>query len=187
MHIVQVSLKSVLGSPYSQSKKHDAPELEKEGKDAYAARTWASHLHLNEAGNIVLPAMSIKNGLSTTARRLGMKIPGKRNSTFTKHFDGGLMVFGDIDLGIAPADAECEKLFLPSDGVRGSGKRVWKYYPRINAWACTFDIHVLDDTITEKVLIEHLEEFGKYVGVGRFRPQNGGFYGRFEVTKVVWR
>jgi hypothetical protein len=31
-----------------------------------------------------------------------------------------------------------------------------------------------------------LEEAGKFIGLGRFRPQNGGFYGRFAVAKVVW-
>lgn len=185
MHTATVSLKSM--SYYSQSKAHGAPKLDKESADAYAARTWAEQLHTNDAGEIVIPAMSIKNGLSTVARRLGIKIPGKRNATYTKHFEGGVMVFADISTGLKKADIEFEKRHQPSDGVRGGGKRVWKYHPLIRNWEATFQITVLDDTITERVLREHLEEFGKFVGIGRFRPEKNGHYGRFEVVKMTWQ
>jgi hypothetical protein len=44
----------------------------------------------------------------------------------------------------------------------------------------------LDETITEEVFKLHLEESGKFIGIGRFRPQNNGFYGRFKVNEIVW-
>ena len=46
--------------------------------------------------------------------------------------------------------------------------------------------YILDDTITEDVFKEHLEEAGKFIGIGRFRPRNNGFYGRFAVDKIEW-
>ena len=40
------------------------------------------------------------------------------------------------------------------------------------------------ETITLSVFRKHLEEAGKFIGIGRFRPRNNGFYGRFEVKEI---
>jgi hypothetical protein len=48
-------------------------------------------------------------------------------------------------------------------------------------------VYILDDTITKKVFEIHIKEAGKFKGVGRFRPSNNGFYGRFEVIKIEWK
>ena len=45
---------------------------------------------------------------------------------------------------------------------------------------------VLDETITEDVFLNHLTQAGQFIGIGRFRPRNNGFYGRFAVDKVEW-
>jgi hypothetical protein len=34
------------------------------------------------------------------------------------------------------------------------------------------------------VFEHHLHEAGKFIGIGRFRPRNNGFYGRFDVLGV---
>jgi hypothetical protein len=44
----------------------------------------------------------------------------------------------------------------------------------------------LDETVTPPVFEEHLREAGSFVGVGRFRPRQGGYYGRFVVERVTW-
>jgi hypothetical protein len=31
-----------------------------------------------------------------------------------------------------------------------------------------------------------LKEAGNLIGVGRFRPQNGGYFGRFTVKSIKW-
>ena len=79
-----------------------------------------------------------------------------------------------------------ETYFVPADGRRGSGKRVTKHFPVIQKWAGDVMFYVLDETITEDVFREHLEEAGRFIGIGRFRPRNNGFYGRFTVKSVKW-
>ena len=32
-----------------------------------------------------------------------------------------------------------------------------------------------------------LREAGKFIGIGRFRPRNNGYYGRFDVESVDWK
>lgn len=185
MKTARVLMKSK--SPYSQSRPHNAPKLEKEGADDYRERTWRNHAHFGPNGNIIIPPMSFKNALSEAAKFISMQIPGKNKQTYTKHFEAGVMVSPEpIELPITKETLEGETLFLPSDGRRGGGKRVWKTYPVIYQWEGIQDFFILDETITKDVFLYHIEQAGKFIGIGRFRPRNNGFYGRFEVVELEW-
>lgn len=187
MKKVIATLKSA--SPYSQSKnynKENVPPLEKEGHDAYERRTWRERCHYAKDGEIYIPPMAFKNCLSEAAKYLSISIPGKGKSTYTKHFESGVMVLDTIPLGIHKDDVLGEEFFVPADGKRGGGKRVYKTFPCVQEWEAEVAFYILDETITEKVFHQHLEEAGKFIGIGRFRPRNNGFYGRFEVLKVKW-
>jgi len=168
-------------SPYSQSKHYQVEKLEKEKADDYEKRTWRERLHVNPEGFVVIPPMAIKNCVSEAAKYLGIQIPGKGKATYTKHFEAGLLIMDQIVLPIKKEDVPGEWYFVPADGRRGSGKRVSKCFPVIHQWEGSVEIHVLDETITRDVLLQHLEEAGKFIGLGRFRPRNNGFYGRFSV------
>lgn len=171
-------------TPYSQSKHHETPALEKEGKGDYEQRTWRNRMHVDKNGDVFIPPMSLKNCLSEAAKFLSIQIPGKGKSTYTKHFEAGIMVMDPIPLGIKAAEVPGEALFVPSDGIRGSGKRVTRVFPRIDEWGGDFEIIVVDETITKPVLLKHLQEAGNLIGIGRFRPRNNGFYGRFSVESL---
>lgn len=173
-------------STYSQSKFIQAPKLDKESADAYEKRTWRERMHINEAGNVVIPPMSFKNCLSEAAKYLSIQIPGKGKSTYTKHFEAGILVTEPLDIGIKAADVPGLWLHVPSDGVRGGSKRVLKCFPTIKAWAGPVTFHILDETITEDIFTRVLTEAGKFIGIGFFRPRNNGYYGRFNVKEVLW-
>lgn len=184
MRVATAHLESL--SPYSQSQPVDVPKLDKEGPADYDERTWRERVHVDDSGFVFIPPMAFKNCLSEIAKFLGLKIPGQRNATYTKHFEAGVMVVEGLRLPIAKADVASERLFVPSDGVRGSGKRVWKRFPLIPSWRGAVTFHILDDTIKQDVFEHHLREAGSFIGIGRFRPRQNGYYGRFKVTKVSW-
>ena len=184
MKTVSVTLESV--SPYSQSRHYTTPKLDKENAKHYEERTWRDRLHVNEAGNVFIPSMAFKNCLSEAAKFLGIQIPGKGHNNYTKHFEVGILVTEGMDLGIKPDDVDGEWLFVPSDGKRGGGKRVDKCFPVVRQWRGVVAFYILDETITEDVFRQHLEEAGKFIGIGRFRPRNNGFYGRFKVVDLKW-
>ena len=171
-------------SPYSQSRHYEVPTLPKEGKDKYEERTWRERLHTDENGNVFIPPMAFKNCLSEVAKFLGEQIPGKGKSTYTKHFEAGLLVMDPVKLPDKKDEVQGEWLFVPADGKRGSGKRVKKCFPVIAEWVADVTIYVLDETITEEVLRKHLIEAGSFIGIGRFRPRNNGFYGRFTLVSL---
>lgn len=179
-----VRLKST--TPYSQSRHYTTPKLEKESAGDYEARTWRDRVHATQDGRIYIPPMSFKNCLSEAAKFLGKQIPGKGKATYTKHFEAGVLVVDPLVLSVKKDEVEGEWLFVPSDGIRGSGKRVDRCFPVIREWEGDVTFHVLDETITEPVFREHVEHAGSLIGIGRFRPRNNGFYGRFAVQSISW-
>jgi hypothetical protein len=184
MHIATVKLKSV--SPYSQSRFHDIPRDDKETADDHERRTWRERAHSTPDGKLYIPPMAFKNCLSEVAKFLAVQIPGKGKSTYTKHFEAGVLVLDPLVLPVKKDDVAGEWYFVPASGRRGDGKRVKKCFPVVTEWSGEVTFHVLDDTITEEVFRHHIEEAGKFIGIGRFRPRNNGFYGRFEVVSVKW-
>lgn len=185
MHTATARLKSV--SPYSQSRHHDTEKLAKELPKDFEARTWRERLHYDADGRVFIPPMCFKNCLSEAAKFLSRQIPGKGKATYTKHFEAGVLVPEPLILPLKKDDVKGEWLFLPADGKRGSGKRVDKCYPIIPEWSGNVQFLILDDMITEDVFTDHLKEAGRFIGIGRFRPRNNGFYGRFMVEGVEWK
>ncbi len=184
MITARATLKSL--SPYSQSRAHVVPKLEKEGADAYEQRTWRHRLHTDAEGMVFIPHSAFKNCLSEAAKYLSLQIPGKGKSTYTKHFEAGVMVLSPTPLGVHRDDVEAEVLYLNADGVRGSGKRVWRTMPLIREWRGDVEFLIVDPMITEDVFRQVLDEAGRLIGIGRYRPRNNGIYGRFAVEKLVW-
>ena len=176
-------------APYSQSRNHEVPKLDKELWDDFDLRTWREHLHITEDGFVFIPPMSFKQCLDSAAQYLGLKIPGQGNKQWGKKFTSGVLVTEPLILPYKRDDEQNvtrERIYANADGRRGSNKRVWRNYPTIPKWGGRVTFHVLDDTITQEVFLQHLQEAGKFIGLGRFRPQNGGFYGRFKVQRVEW-
>ena len=173
-------------SPYSQGRYHGTEKLDRETDPDYEERTWRERLHVNKDGYVFIPPMAFKNMMSEVAKYLGIQIPGKGKSNYTKHFEAGIMVVEPMVLDIKKDDVGAQWLFVPSDGRRGGTKRVPKCFPIIHTWGGVVEFQILDDIITEDVFEIHLRAAGKYIGIGRSRPRNNGYFGRFEVTAIKW-
>jgi len=173
-------------STYSQSRHYNTEKLPKEQPADYEKRTWKERCHYNDAGNVFMPPMAFKNCLSEAAKYLGVKIPGKGKSTYTKHFEAGVLVLEGLVLPETRETIKGQWLFVPSDGKRGGSSRVDKCFPVIPQWKGDVTFYVLDETITEDVFKEHLDQAGKFIGLGYFRPRNNGYWGRFKVVNVKW-
>lgn len=185
-----VSVKLVSTATYSQSRPHDEEKKPKELPKDYEERTWKQRMHVLPTGQIFIPPMAFKNCLSEVAKYLSLQIPGKGKSTYTKHFEAGVSVSKPVPLfdpttgqPVLENDAKGGWIFTPSDGVKGGGKRVWKCYPLIDQWIATVDFVIIDDIITPDVFWSHLKQAGMLIGVGRFRPRNGGYYGTFSIVE----
>jgi len=175
-------------SPYSQSRMHQAPKEGKEKADDHENRTWKNRCHVNADGQVFIPPMAFKRAVERAATMLGIKIPGRGQSTYSKHFLAGVLVTDGLVLPFKfPDEIEGETYMMNADGRRGSGKRVARTYPVFRDWKGDVTYYVLDDTITREVFEQHLRESGNFCGIGRFRPEVGGFYGRYKVNEIKWK
>jgi len=184
-----VTISSV--SPLSWSKYHKTPKLERESGEAYEARTWREKIHKDDQGKVFIPPMAFKNCLVSIAKYLSMQIKGQGKKTYTAKFSSGIMIAEPVFLnnGNKPITIDGliqETLFVPSQGANKGGSRVEKTFPLIKEWQCSVYCHILDEIITKDIFAKHFEEAGRFIGVGRFRPENNGYYGRFEVIDVDW-
>ena len=170
-------------SPISFSKHIQSVKNTGEAHDAFEARTWRERCHTDADGMVIFPGMAIKNMLADTAKFLGEKVAGRGQSTFTKHFEAGIMVVRNLEFGVHVDDVDGETLFVPSDGKKGGGSRVEKCFPVLSKWEVDAEIIILDPLLEDKIdVVERYVNYaGKFIGIGRWRPRNGGMNGRFTV------
>ncbi|HWR14903.1 MAG TPA: hypothetical protein VN577_08745 [Terriglobales bacterium] len=171
-------------SPISFSRYHGTPKRDRESDQDYEERTWRERLHTDARGNVLIPLFALKNALDAAAKYEGKKIPGKRNATFTKHVNSGVMVESAVVLPVKKSAVRGEWRFVPADGTPGGAKRVMKCFPVISDWHAKVSFAVIDEIITKDILQEFLEVAGSYIGIGSFRPENRGIWGRFKVLAL---
>lgn len=184
MKTARAHLKSM--SPYSQGKFIGEKKSRDETHADFEKRAWRQRMHVNASGQVFIPPMAFKNCLTEAAKYKSIQIPGKGKATYTKHFRGGVLVFEPLNLGINADDVHGEWLHVPSDGRTGGTTRVEKCFPVIPEWEGVVEFVIGDELIDADVFRQHLEDAGRFIGIGRFRPANNGFYGRFSVESVDW-
>jgi len=177
-------------TPMTQSRQHDEPKLEGESMNDYDIRTWRSKLTVDtrdEKKTIVIPAHGVHQCIAAAAKYSKRQIPGQGKATWTAKFTAGLSLLDHPALNIDPDSVSAITISANADGVRGSGKRVPRRFPVIPAgWSTTFEVLILDPIITKEIFGEMMELAGMFIGLGQFRPQNGGTNGRFQVKSVKW-
>lgn len=191
MRLVRVTFENLPGSPYSQSASPDIPMLDRESHDDYNIRTWRDQCTVNAEGIVCIPAMAFKQAIDTAAFKVGMKVPNRRGATFRGFFESGFFCNANVPIAngkpLTKEDAVMQKISANSDGRRGSGKRVPKRFPEFPKYHGVADFTIVDDIITPSAFEHHFNVAGLIVGLGRFRPQNGGTYGRFRATNFEWQ
>jgi len=193
MHRAICTLEGI--GPYQQSKQYDestVPKKGEEGKeeshDEYEKRTWWNRAHMNEKGNMIIPAAQFKQCIMAAAKYRSEKIPDTRGKTFTQKFVSGISVPEGIELPIkVNKDMPGRWVYANARGMRnGPGAHVWKCFPTADKWKGEVTFIVLDEIINEDVFMRHIVDAGSFIGIGTWRPQNGGDHGRFMVVKMDW-
>lgn len=181
MRVATIKIKGL--TPYSQSKAIKSERPKQTPHDEFDEQIWREHIHADKDGNVFIPVGCITQGLSTSASYLGKtgQLSKKGQSTWAENIRCGLAVAAAPKIGKKIKDAVMEKVYCHADGKRTCGTRVWRRFPMFSDWSATMVIHILDDNIPEAIFEAVVEAFGLFNGIGRHRPQNGGYLGRFTV------
>ena len=187
MRIAECHLESEAGSPYSSSRNHEIPKKEKESADVHDLRTWRERAHYDDdTKEVYIPSMAFKFALMDVAKRLNLQIPGRGKSTYAKSFTQGVLCVERVMLGVKVDAMQAVRVYCHADGVRGSGKRVFRTFPFLPKWKGILRVMLTDDLLPKDIFERVLRECGMVNGVGRFRAGNGGLNGMFRVTKIKW-
>ena len=158
----------------------------------FEQRTWKQKVLVTPEGQVFINPFALTNGLEVAGKFLGKKIPSARGATYTDRIRKGTQTVGKLLLTNAKGkslsidDIEPVPLFVPSDGKRGSGKRVDRIFPTVHDWRVIgAAMYVYDGKIDDETTHEHLVAMGKFVGFGSMRVENGGVNGRFLIENFT--
>lgn len=143
-------------------------------------------MHFDENGLVYIPQMALKNTLQGAASHLGEKVKGRGAKTFSQFFKNSVLVMDVLETGINYMDVPGYELFVPSKPGMAGGSRVMKTFGRIDNWKGIAKYFVFDETVTNDVFERHIVAAGQFVGLGMFRPERGGYFGRFAVENIDW-
>jgi hypothetical protein len=182
---VQITVEGI--TPYSPSRATRDKE-KSESWDDYEAAVWRSKAHVDDTGMLYIPGTAFKLCLDEAAQNLNQKIPGKGNQTWTGVLRMGVAPLENMNLHTPLTEARCEKVFCHSNGKRGPGTRVMRWFPILHKWGGTITMRIFNDNLTQAKFEEFFIKAGLLAGVGRGRPSSGCPIGngRFRPVKFVW-
>jgi len=179
-------------APYSASRRteFDFPKEVKEKPEAYELRTWKEKAHWTAQGKFFIPAIQFLKALQSTASYLSEKIPGKGQSTWAKNFRAGVTCFTEEGIIVPEYTREnipMIRVLCDAQGMKGGkgGTQVPRVFPQIPSWEGDLSLVIIDSTIEPELLERYMRECGLLNGAGRWRPQNGGLNGRWEVNGMT--
>ena len=127
-------------------------------------------------GEIYTPSTHISGMLIGSGKNF--KIQGKSRQTYSKLMGSSVEVEPDV---IIHKNQKWEVFSISGVNPSTKGRRMI-YRPMMKNWEIDFKIK-FDDDIPIEVIKSILDYGGQYVGIGDWRPEKKGKYGKFMVTK----
>jgi len=146
-----------------KSKVREARNPEQEFMDA---------CYLTDHGEFGIPLMAFKNALISAAHKdIGIEKKLVRKAFFLTCSDSNL---------VAPID--CSEPVMREDQVRvGAGSADLRYRPEFREWSCEINAEIDGQLLTMDDIANLVNRAGFGVGIGEWRPEKNGEYGRFEI------
>jgi len=171
-------------SSLSFSRYISEPLKKNETHDEWEDRVWRDRCHYNSNGNVIIPRSMFRKALIGAACYLGEKIVGRGNKTYASKFIGGVRPMNSIVLPETRATVQGDWFLMSASPSNPKSGKVMRFYPMIAEWRGKLDVMILDPDIPQDVFEHHLRAAGQFIGIGRWRPANGGENGAFVVEKI---
>lgn len=134
-------------------------------------------LYTTENGKIYTPSTHIMGMLVNSGKNF--KIQGKSKATYSKLMGSSVEVSPDA---IVHKIQDWEPFTVSAVNPMTKG-RVLVTRPMMKEWELEFRIKFNEDEIPVEVIKNILDYGGQYVGIGDWRPEKKGKYGKFIVTE----
>ena len=137
-----------------------------------------SSLYLDEEGAATLPAAAFRKNIETAARKLrqGAQVREGLIVEEVEEFD--------YDRSLGTTAEELAESVQFTVGVVVRRARVLRTRARFDEWAATIRVDVDPELVDREQLLTWLDIGGRRIGVGNWRPEKSGQFGRFEVKNI---
>lgn len=136
-------------------------------------------LWLDESGAPTIPAAAIRSSIERGARK-------RKQGTQVR---GGLVVLSSaFKYDQKKYGTDVEKLGRSTQytvPVVVKSSRILRTRAKFDTpWSCTFELDVDDELIDQSQLLEWLDIAGRQIGLGDWRPEKSGIFGRFAASDI---
>ena len=155
----------------SKRKKTDEDHVE------IARSEWEGSLYFDDSAGPYMPSINVRSCIVEGGKlnKLGAAI---QRGTIIMDDVLPLAYDGPRTLDALWADAK----FRDVRSVVVARQRLMRCRPRFSAWGVEFDIYYDPSIIDRAQLFQAAVNAGQFIGLGDYRPNKGGPFGRFEVT-----
>ena len=135
-------------------------------------------LWLDAGGAPTIPEGAIRSMIETAARKMKQG-PQVREGLMVER-----VVSFDYDRSMGTTAEELGKSAQFTVGVVVQRNRILRTRAKFDPWGCTFVLDVDDELCDQEQIETWLDIGGRRIGLGDWRPEKSGVYGRFEVVKI---
>lgn len=141
-----------------------------------------SHAYVAPDGTFYFSAFSIPNSMSSAGSN--HKLKGSRK-TLRFVVPSAVMVTSDVITIMNGHGGPAENFEVDSRPVTipSTKGRIMRHRPRFNQWSARFSLLLDDKQLSVDMASQLLTEAGLSIGIGDFRPEKRGPFGRFRVAK----
>ncbi len=132
-------------------------------------------------GEITIPPEAVRSCLETAARKLKQG-PAVREGLVV---DNTAFKYDREALGNTPEEVAQSAQFTVPVVVPSSRGRIMRTRVKFDQWGLTFDLDFDPELIDQLKLETWLDIAGRRIGLGDWRPEKGGRYGRFTMESIV--
>ena len=165
--------------------KNDAGGRKKEKVVPSAATEAEWGVYRNEDGTLYLPANNLQRSMVEAGKLF--KSPVRRMATMAREVAAGLFVPEDVEgfvlvdgNGVPFTDYEIDvrRAVVQRNGIQ-------RARPRLREWYCEVRMQIDPVVLRLDVVLQILILAGRQVGVGDYRPERSGSFGRFKVLSFT--
>ena len=136
------------------------------------------HCYRNQAGKCYFPAEHLRQAMINAGAFMKSKVGNARKSM--KNIVAAMVDVSPEEIQLSDYD-QIDKRSAVNGNVKG---RIITIRPKWSEWEINCKIEIDDNTLTKETIKDLLIYAGKYVGVGSYRPQHNGRFGRFEIKSI---
>lgn len=142
---------------------------------AIAKSQYVNSIYWDNKLGVVVPSVNIKKCLEQGAKL-------SRNGDKVRK--GVMMLDENIELNYGKKMTkeqlwEAGNDFLDKRSVVVGGSKVMCYRPKFTNWELKFSVVYDEKIIDGDAIVDYLNQAGAYIGIGGFRPEKNGIFGRF--------